>query len=184
MIVTLPFSPGVTSSVFPDSRFSSYWYSVLNGFSTTFVTGFVPILTISLTGFFVVTSSVYSLLANSPFVNFWVTVCSALPFTPFRVTFCVPASIESSYLISLSNGIVFSILWVNSPVKSFVPTIIFCFAGVTTTFSSVLTLPVSGSYLLTIFLSTLPGVNSPLFTVPLYKVLSSTYSTSTFTSSL
>ena len=94
MIVTLPFLPGVTSSVLPTSRFSSYWYSVLNGFSTTFVTGFVPILT-SLSTLSLIVSVVLE-VSPVPSVILVVIVTFSLPITPSLSTTWLPASRFSS----------------------------------------------------------------------------------------
>ena len=94
------------------------------------------------------------------------------PGTPFWSTTVSPFSKVSSSIISTSNGIGQVLLYSYLPVKSFVPTITFCLALVTTCSVVCSTLPVSGLYLSTTLVSTLPGVSSPVSTTPLSFVSS------------
>ena len=104
------------------------------------------------------------------------------PGAPSWSTTLSPFARVGSSLISTSNGTGQVSSYSYVPVKSLVPTITFCFALVTTSSVVCSILPVSGLYLSTTLVSTLPGVNSPVSTTPLSFVSSYTYSISTSTS--
>ena len=104
------------------------------------------------------------------------------PGLPSWSTTFSPLARVSSSMISTSNGIGQVSSYSYVPVKSLVPTITFCLALVTTSSVVCSISPVSGLYLLTTLVSTLPGVSSPVSTTPLSLVSSYTYSISTSTS--